>query len=296
MDRMKASDFPQEVLRLFDRYAHGEIDRRGFLESAQKYATAGVTAAVMLESLSPNYAWAQQVPKDDARIRTEIVTVESPKGNGSIRGPLSRPANATGKLPGVMVIHENRGLTPYIEDVARRLAVAGFMAFAPDGLTSAGGYPGDEDQARALFPKVDRAKMTEDFEAAARWLKARPDCTGKLGVIGFCFGGAMTNAMAVRLGADMAAGVPYYGGQAPASDVPRIKAALQLHYASLDTRVNAGWPAYEEALKANGVKYTMYMYEGANHAFHNDSTPRYDEQAAKLSWTRVLEFLNQQLR
>jgi carboxymethylenebutenolidase len=296
MDRMKASDFPQEVLRLFDRYAHGEIDRRGFLDSAQKYATAGVTAAVMLESLSPNYAWAQQVPKDDARIRTEIVTVESPKGNGSIRGPLSRPANATGKLPGVMVIHENRGLTPYIEDVARRLAVAGFMAFAPDGLTSAGGYPGDEDQARALFPKVDRAKMTEDFEAAARWLKARPDCTGKLGVIGFCFGGAMTNAMAVRLGADMAAGVPYYGGQAPASDVPRIKAALQLHYASLDTRVNAGWPAYEEALKANGVKYTMYMYEGANHAFHNDSTPRYDEQAAKLSWTRVLEFLNQQLR
>jgi len=296
MDRMKASDFPQEVLRLFDRYAHGEIDRRGFLESAQKYATAGVTAAVMLESLSPNYAWAQQVPKDDARIKTEIVTVESPKGNGSIRGPLSRPANATGKLPGVMVIHENRGLTPYIEDVARRLAVAGFMAFAPDGLTSAGGYPGDEDQARALFPKVDRAKMTEDFEAAARWLKARPDCTGKLGVIGFCFGGAMTNAMAVRLGADMAAGVPYYGGQAPASDVPRIKAALQLHYASLDTRVNAGWPAYEEALKANGVKYTMYMYEGANHAFHNDSTPRYDEQAAKLSWTRVLEFLNQQLR
>ncbi|MCL4842320.1 MAG: dienelactone hydrolase family protein [Bryobacteraceae bacterium] len=296
MDRMKASDFPQEVLRLFDRYAHGEIDRRGFLESAQKYATAGVTAAVMLESLSPNYAWAQQVPKDDARIKTEIVTVESPKGNGSIRGPLSRPANATGKLPGVMVIHENRGLTPYIEDVARRLAVAGFMAFAPDGLTSAGGYPGDEDQARALFPKVDRAKMTEDFEAAARWLKARPDCTGKLGVIGFCFGGAMTNAMAVRLGADMAAGVPYYGGQAPAPDVPRIKAALQLHYASLDTRVNAGWPAYEEALKANGVKYTMYMYEGANHAFHNDSTPRYDEQAAKLSWTRVLEFLNQQLR
>lgn len=296
MDRMKASDFPQEVLRLFDRYVHGDLDRRGFLESAQKYATAGITAAVMLESLSPNYAWAQQVPKDDARIKTEIVTVESPKGNGSIRGPLSRPANATGKLPGVMVIHENRGLTPYIEDVARRLAVAGFMAFAPDGLTSAGGYPGDEDQARALFPKVDRAKMTEDFEAAARWLKARPDCTGKLGVIGFCFGGAMTNAMAVRLGADMAAGVPYYGGQAPASDVPRIKAALQLHYASLDTRVNAGWPAYEEALKANGVKYTMYMYEGANHAFHNDSTPRYDEQAAKLSWTRVLEFLNQQLR
>jgi carboxymethylenebutenolidase len=293
---MKASDFPQEVLRLFDRYVHGDLDRRGFLESAQKYATAGVTAAVMLESLSPNYAWAQQVPKDDARIKSEVVTVESPKGNGSIRGPLSRPANATGKLPGVMVIHENRGLTPYIEDVARRLAVAGFMAFAPDGLTSAGGYPGDEDQARALFPKVDRAKMTEDFEAAARWLKARPDCTGKLGVIGFCFGGAMTNAMAVRLGPDMAAGVPYYGGQAPASDVPRIKAALQLHYASLDTRVNAGWPAYEEALKANGVKYTMYMYEGANHAFHNDSTPRYDEQAAKLSWTRVLEFLNQELR
>lgn len=296
MERKKASDFPHEVLRLFDRYTHGEIDRRGFLEGAQKYAVAGVTAAAMLESLRPNYAWAQQVPKDDSRIRTEIVTVQSPKGNGTIKGPLVRPAKASGKLPGVMVIHENRGLTPYIEDVARRLAVANFIALAPDGLTSAGGYPGDEDQARALFPKVDRAKMTDDFEAAARWLKAHPECSGKLGVIGFCFGGAMTNTMAVRLGADMAAGVPYYGGQPPAAEVPKIKAALQLHYASLDTRVNAGWPAYEEALKANGVTYTMHMYEGANHAFHNDSTPRYDEAAAKLSWQRTLEFLNKYLR
>lgn len=296
MDRKKASEFPQEVIHLFDRYAHGEIDRRGFLEGAQKYATAGVTAAAMLESLRPNYAWAQQVPKEDSRIRTEIVTVDSPKGNGNIKGPLVRPAQAAGKLPGVMVIHENRGLTPYIEDVARRLAVANFLAFAPDGLTSAGGYPGDEDQARALFPKVDRAKMTEDFEAAARWLKKHSECTGKIGIIGFCFGGAMTNAMAVRLGADLAAGVPYYGGQPPAADVPRIKAALQLHYAGLDTRVNAGWPAYEEALKANGVTYTMYIYEGANHAFHNDSTPRYDEAAAKLAWQRTLEFLNKHLR
>ena len=296
MDRKKASDFPQEVLRLFDRYAHGEIDRRGFLEGAQKYAAAGVTAAAMLENLRPNYAWAQQVPKDDSRIRTEIVTVQSPKGNGAIQGPLVRPAKAAGKLPGVMVIHENRGLTPYIEDVARRLAVANFLAFAPDGLTSMGGYPGDEDQARALFPKVDRAKMTDDFEAAARWLKAHPECSGKLGVIGFCFGGAMTNTMAARLGADLAAGVPYYGGQPPVGEVPKIKAALQLHYAGLDTRVNAGWPAYEEALKANGVTYTMYMYEGANHAFHNDSTPRYDEAAAKLAWQRTVEFLNTYLR
>jgi carboxymethylenebutenolidase len=296
MDRKKASDFPQEVIRLFDRYSHGEIDRRAFLEGAQKYATAGVTAAAMLESLRPNYAWAQQVPKDDTRIRTEVVSVESPKGNGSIKGPLARPAKAAGKLPGVMVIHENRGLTPYIEDVARRLAVANFLALAPDGLTSAGGYPGDEDQARALFPKVDRAKMTEDFEAAARWLKNHPDCTGKIGIIGFCFGGAMTNAMAVRLGSDLAAGVPYYGGQPPAADVPRIKAPLQLHYASLDTRVNAGWPGFEEALKASGATYTMHMYEGANHAFHNDSTPRYDETAAKLAWQRTLEFLNKHLR
>lgn len=296
MERKKASEFPREVLGLFDRYAHGEIDRRAFLESAQKYAGAGVTAAMMLESLRPNYAWAQQVPKDDARIRTEIVSVDSPKGNGSIKGPLVRPAKSGGKLPAVLVIHENRGLTPYIEDVARRLAVANFLAFAPDGLTSVGGYPGDEDQARALFPKVDRAKMTDDFEAAARWLKAHPESNGKLGVIGFCFGGAMTNTMAVRLGSEMAAGVPYYGGQAPAADVPKIKAALQLHYASLDTRVNAGWPAYEEALKANGVRYTMFMYEGANHAFHNDSTPRYDDAAAKLSWQRALEFLNQHLR
>lgn len=296
MERKKASEFPREVLGLFDRYVHGEIDRRAFLESAQKYAAAGVTAAMMLESLRPNYAWAQQVPKDDARIRTEIVSVDSPKGNGSIKGPLVRPAKSGGKLPAVLVIHENRGLTPYIEDVARRLAVANFLAFAPDGLTSVGGYPGDEDQARALFPKVDRAKMTDDFEAAARWLKAHPESNGKLGVVGFCFGGAMTNTMAVRLGSEMAAGVPYYGGQAPAADVPKIKAALQLHYASLDTRVNAGWPAYEEALKANGVRYTMFMYEGANHAFHNDSTPRYDDAAAKLSWQRALEFLNQHLR
>lgn len=296
MDRKNASDFPPEVLGLFDRYAHGEIDRRGFLEGAQKYATAGVTAAAMLESLRPNYACAQQVPKDDARIRSEVVSVESPKGNGSIKGPLVRPAKAAGKLPGVMVIHENRGLTPYIEDVARRLAVANFLAFAPDGLTSAGGYPGDEDQARALFPKVDRAKMTEDFEAAARWLKNHSECTGKIGIVGFCFGGAMTNALAVRLGSDLAAGVPYYGGQPPAADVPKIKAALQLHYAGLDTRVNAGWPAFEEALKASGATYTMHMYEGANHAFHNDSTPRYDEAAAKLAWQRTLEFLNQHLR
>jgi len=295
MERKRASDFPQELLDLFDRYVHGDIDRRTFLDGAASFARGGLTAAAIWESLRPNYAWAEQIAKDDARIRTEYATVPSPQGNGAIRGYLVRPARA-GKLPGVLVIHENRGLNPYIEDVARRLGVENFLAFAPDGLTSAGGYPGDDEKGAERFRQVDRDKMNEDFVAAAYWLKGRPDCTGKIGAVGFCFGGGVANMLAVRLGADLSAAVPFYGGQPKAEDVPRIKAPLLLHYASLDTRVNAGWPAYEQALKANHITYTAHMYEGANHGFHNDTTPRYDEAAAKLAWKRTLEFLRRYLR
>ena len=296
MERKKASDFPQELLNLFDRYVHGEIERRDFLDGAKKFAVGGLTATAIWESLRPNYAWAQQVPKDDSRIKTEYAVVPSPQGNGTIRGYLVRPANASGKLPGVLVVHENRGLNPYIEDVARRLGTENFVAFAPDGLTSVGGYPGDDEKGGQLFQKVDRPKMTEDLLAAALWLKARTDCTGKIGVVGFCFGGAIANTLAVRMGADLAAAVPFYGGQPPAADAAKIKAALLLHYGSLDTRLTAGWPAYEEALKANHVTYTGYVYEGANHGFHNDTTPRYDEAAAKLAWKRTLDFFNKCLR
>jgi carboxymethylenebutenolidase len=293
MTRRSASEFPQELLDLFDLYVHGDIDRRAFLDGAQRFATGAVTATALFEALRPNYAWAQQVPKDDPRIKTEYATVESPEGNGSIRGYLARPATVTGKLPGVLVVHENRGLNPYIEDVARRVAIANFIAFAPDGLTSVGGYPGNDEQGGAMFQKVDRPKMAQDFVAAARWLKARTD---KVGAVGFCFGGGIVNTLAVRLGADLAAGVPFYGSQAPAADVPRIKAPLLLHYASLDTRINNGWPAFEEALKANSAVYTAHMYENANHGFHNDTTPRYDPAAAKLAWERTLEFFEKYLR
>jgi len=296
MERGKATDFPQELLDLFDRYVHGEIGRREFLDGAKKFAVGGLTATAIWESLRPNYAWAQQVAKDDSRIKAESATVPSPQGNGSIRGYLVRPANASGKLPGVLVVHENRGLNPYIEDVARRLATANFMAFAPDGLTSVGGYPGDDENGAKLFGQVDRPKMTEDFLAAARWLKARADCTGKIGVVGFCFGGGIANTLAVRMGADLAAAVPFYGAQPSAADAAKIKAPLLLHYASLDTRINGGWPAYEDALKANHVTYTAYIYAGVNHGFHNDTTPRYDEAAAKLAWQRTLDFFNKYLR
>lgn len=296
MDRMKASDFPQELLNLFDLYVHGDIDRRAFLDGAKKFAVGGVTATMLWEALRPNYAWAQQVPKDDKRITTEYATVDSPEGNGKIKGYLARPAGAKGKLPGVLVVHENRGLNPYIEDVARRLGTANFIAFAPDGLTSVGGFPGDNEKGGELFRQVDRVKMGEDFIAAARWLKGRSDCTGKIGVVGFCFGGGISNMLAVRLGADLSAAVPFYGGQAQAADVPKISAPLLLHYASLDTRVNAGWAAYEEALKANGKPYTVQFYEGTNHGFHNDTTPRYDEAAAKLAWQRTVDFFNKHLR
>jgi carboxymethylenebutenolidase len=296
MERKNASEFPQELLNLFDLYVHGDIDRRSFLEGAKKFATGGLTAAAIFESLRPNYAWAQQVPKDDSRIKTEQVTVPSPQGNENIKGYLVRPANASGKLPGVLVIHENRGLNPYIEDVARRLGTEKFIAFAPDGLTSVGGYPGDDEKGGQLFGKVDRGKMNEDFIAAARWLKARPDCSGKIGAVGFCFGGGVVNTLAVRMGSDLAAGVAFYGGQPPAAEVPKIKAAMLLQYGSLDTRLTGGWPPYEEALKANHVKYEGYVYEGANHGFHNDTTPRYDEAAAKLAWQRTMDHFNKILK
>ena len=295
MDRKKATDFPQELLDHFDKYVHGDISRREFLDRANKYAVGGVTAMAIWESLRPNYAFAQQVPKDDDRIKAEYATVTSPQGNGSIKGYYARPAKAAGKLPGVLVIHENRGLNPYVEDVARRLAVANFLAFAPDGLTSLGGYPGDEEKATALFPKVDQGKMFEDFLASYNWLKARPECTGKMGAVGFCFGGTTVNKLAVRL-PDLAAAVPFYGGQPSAADVAKIKAPLMIHYAGLDERINAGWPAYEAALKANGVKYQMFMYPGVNHGFHNDTTPRYDEAAAKLAWSRTMAFFNENLK
>jgi len=297
MVRNKASDYPQELLNLFDRYVHGDINRREFLDRSKKFAVGGVTAMALWESLRPNYAWAEQVPKDDARLKTERATVPSPQGNGEISGYFVRPASAgSNKLPGIMVVHENRGLNPYIEDVARRLGIADFMAFAPDGLTSVGGFPGNDEEGATAFQKVDRDKMTEDFVAAIRWLKARPDCTGKVGVVGFCFGGGIANTMAVRLGADLAAAVPFYGGQPSAEDAAKIKAPLLVHYAGLDERINAGWPAYEAVLKANGVTHTMHMYDGANHGFHNDTTPRYDEAAAKLAWQRTLDHFNKYLR
>jgi carboxymethylenebutenolidase len=296
MERKSAADYPQELLELFDLYVHGDIPRREFLDGAKKFAVGGVTATAILESLAPNYAWAEQVPKDDPGIKSEWATVPSPQGNGSIKGYLVRPAKATGKLPAVLVVHENRGLNPYIEDVARRLATANFMAFAPDGLTSVGGYPGDNEKGGQLFAQVDKPKMTQDFLAAARWLKARPDSTGKIGVVGFCFGGGMANNLAVLMGSELSAAVPFYGGQPPAAEVSKIKTPVLLHYASLDTRINGGWPAYEEALKANKVTYTVHMYEGANHGFHNDTTPRYDEAAAKLAWQRTLDFFNKYLR
>jgi carboxymethylenebutenolidase len=296
MERMKASDFPQELLNLFDKYIHGDVDRRTFLEGAQKFTVGGLTALGILEALRPNYAWAQQVPKDDKRIKIENVTVPSPQGNGEIKGILVRPSNASGKLPGVLVVHENRGLTPYIEDVARRLGAAGFMALAPDGLTSVGGFPGTDEAGMAAFRKVDSNKMTEDFVASALWLKGRPDCTGKLGVVGFCFGGGIANTLAVRLGDRLNVAVAFYGQQPKAEDVPKIKAAMLLHYASLDTRLTGGWPAYEDALKANHINYQGYVYEGANHGFHNDTTPRYDEAAAKLAWKRTIDAFNQYLK
>jgi carboxymethylenebutenolidase len=295
MDRPTAHDFDQELLYLYDYYAHGQIDRRTFLDRAGKFAVGGLTAVAILEMLSPKYVFAAQVAKDDVRIKTSYEKYPSPQGSGEMRGYLTKPTSAKGKLPGVLVIHENRGLNPYIEDTTRRLAVAGFVAFAPDALYPVGGYPGEDDKGRELQAKLDRTKMTEDFVAGARYLHGHPDCNGSLGVTGFCFGGGMANTLAVRLPDLVKAAAPYYGGQPPAADVPKIRSALLLHYAGLDERVNAGWPAYEAALKASHVPYEAFIYPNVNHGFHNDTTPRYDKAAAELSWNRTIAFFKQKL-
>ena len=295
MKRMKASDFPQEVLDVFDHYVHGEIGRREFIDRAARYAVAGMSAVAMLEALRPNYALAQQVARNDPRIHAESVTYPSPKGSGTMRGYFVKPANATGKLPGIVVIHENRGLNPYIEDVARRLAIANYLAFAPDALAPLGGYPGDEEKAAKLFASLDPAKRTEDLMEAVPYLESRPECNGRVGAVGFCFGGGIVNMMAVRFPA-LAAAVSFYGVQPSAADTARIKAPLLIHYAGLDTRIDAGWPAWKAALDANHVRYAEYTYPNVNHGFHNDTTPRYDEAAATLAWSRTLAFFDRHLR
>ena len=295
MERRKASDYPPDVLKLFDGYVHGVINRREFLDRAAKYAVGGFTAAAMLESLSPNFALAQQVPKTDSRIHAEYLPYPSPEGSGTMRGYFARPANASRKLPGVVVIHENRGLNPYIEDVARRLAVENYVAFAPDALAPVGGYPGDEEKARQLFASLDQKKMMEDLHAAVPFLKSRAECNGSIGAVGFCFGGGVANGMAVRF-PDLGAAVPFYGRQPSAADTAKIKAPLLIHYAGEDAGINAGWPAWEEALKKDKVRYTAYIYPGAQHGFHNDTTPRYDEASAKLAWSRTLAFFDANLK
>lgn len=292
--RTPASAFDQRVLDLYDDYVHGRIDRRGFLAGAAKFAVGGTTAAGLLAALTPQYAFAAQVAADDPRITTVYRTFPAPQGHGEGRGLLAMP-RAEGRHPVVLVVHENRGLNPYIEDVARRLAVAGFIAFAPDALYPLGGYPGNDDAGREMQATLDRARILADLEAAARFADGLPRGNGKLGVIGFCFGGLVTNLLASRLPELVAAGVPYYGGQPSAEEAARIKAPLLLQFAELDTRVNAGWPAYEQQLKAAGVAYTAHVYLGVNHGFHNDTTPRYDQAAADLSWQRTLAFLRQHL-
>ncbi|MBV9017766.1 MAG: dienelactone hydrolase family protein [Alphaproteobacteria bacterium] len=295
MGRKKASDFPQELLNLLDGYVHGGISRRQFLDRAQKFAVGGLTAMALFDMLRPNYAWAIQVPPDDKRIKTSTETVQSPQGNGSIKGYLARPANSD-KLPAVLVIHENRGLNPYVEDVARRLAVANFIAFAPDALTSLGGYPGDDEKGLALFQQLDRGKTIEDFVAAATWLKARPDTTGKLGAVGFCFGGGIVNQLAVRMGADLNAGVPFYGMQPKPEDAAKIKTPINAQYGEKDERITSGWPAFDKALSDANVPHEGHIYKDAQHGFHNDTTPRYDETAAKEAWQRTLDWFNKYLR
>jgi carboxymethylenebutenolidase len=295
MSRKTASDFPPEVLSLFDQYVHGLLNRRGFLKAAGKYAAGSVTAGVLLAELSPDFANAQQVKGDDPRINTRTVEYPSPNGSGRLRGYLVQPAHAAGTLPTVLVVHENRGLNPHIEDIARRLALDNFIAFAPDALFPLGGYPGDEDKAREQFAKLDQVKTRADFLAAAGILKSLPGGNGKVGVVGFCYGGGIANYLATQL-PDLAAAVPFYGSQPDAQDAARIRAPLLLHYAGKDDRINAGWPKYEEALKAAKVRYQAYIYPGVEHGFNNDTTPRYDETAAKLAWHRTIEFFNQNLR
>ena len=291
MSRMTAKDFDQELLDLYDFYAHGKITKREFLDKAGKFAVGGVTAMALLNMLSPNYAMAQQVSFNDPDIHADYIMYPSPNGTGDVRGYLVRPANAEGRLPAVLVIHENRGLNPYIEDVARRLAKAGFMALAPDGLTSVGGYPGNDADGRELQRKVDRAELMNDFFAGFEHLLARDDSTGKVGAVGFCYGGGVVGAISVAY-PELAAGVPFYGRQPASADVPKIQAPLLVQMGELDERINAGWPDFEAALKANGKTYEAHIYEGANHGFHNDSTPRYDEAQATLAWERTLGWFN----
>ena len=289
---------PREAIEAYNLYIHGEIDRRSFMNRVKKVAVSSVAAAAIVDQLMPNYAAAQQVPTNDPRLKTEYATVPSPQGNGSIRGYLVRPAAAgAGRLPAILVVHENRGLNPHIEDVARRFGLENFMAFAPDGLTSVGGYPGDDAKGGELFGKVDRAKMAEDLYAAAMWLKNRPDSTGRLGVTGFCFGGGIANSLAVRMGSDLQAAVPFYGGAPPAADVPKIKAAVLVHHGEQDTRLVQAWPEYEKALKAAGVPYEGHIYPGAVHGFNNDATPqRYNKAAADQAWQRTVAWFNKYVR
>lgn len=295
MDQIRKEDIKQEVFDLYDDYAHSRIDRRSFMKQLSVYAVGGLTLTSLMSFLMPDYKGNIQIKPDDPRLRSVYINYASPKGGGSIKGLLSKPLKSKKKLGGIIVVHENRGLNPYIEDVSRRAALAGFIALAPDALTPLGGYPGNDDEGRTMQSKRNGAEMLEDFIAAYEYLKNHEDCNGKVGVVGFCFGGGICNAMAVRI-PSLAASVPYYGGQAAIADVPKIKAPLQLHYASLDTRVNAGWPAYEVALKQNGKEYDAFMYENVNHGFHNDTTPRYDKAAAELAWKRTITFFKKKLK
>ncbi|MCY7371717.1 MAG: dienelactone hydrolase family protein [Polaromonas sp.] len=295
MTRKSAQDFDQDLLILFDAYVHGTIDRRGFLDGAQKFVTAGMTAGALLAALSPNFAAGQQIAKDDRRIATQTLSYPSTGGSGSVKGYLAKPANAAGKLPAVLVIHENRGLNPHIEDITRRLALDNFIAFAPDALTPLGGYPGDEDKARELFAKLDQKKCVEDFVAATTYLKSRDDFSGKMGVVGFCYGGGMAHTLTTRL-PELHAAVPFYGNHPALEDAAKVKTPLLIHFAAVDERINAAWPAYEAALKAAGASYTAHQYSGTQHGFNNDTTPRYDGAAAKLAWERTLAFFNTRLR
>ena len=291
MQRKKASEFDQRLLELYDGYVHSKISKREFMEGAAKYAVGGVTVAALVDSLQPNYALAQQVPPDDPDIVTEVITYPSPEGHGEIKGLMAKPSSGDGPWGAVLVVHENRGLNPYIEDVVRRVAKAGFLALGPDGLTPLGGYPGNDDEGREMQRSLDGAKLMADFFAGYEFLTTHPDSTGKVGAVGFCYGGGVCNALAVAY-PDMACSVPFYGRQAAAEDVPAIEAPLLLHYGELDERINAGWPDFEAALKANGKAYEAHIYEGANHGFHNDTTPRYDAGAAQLAWDRTIASFN----
>ena len=295
MARLTAADFDQELLILFDAYVHGDLDRRGFLDRAAKFAVGGMTAAGLLAALSPNFAAAQVVPKDDPRLTTEVVDVPSPSGYGSLKAYVAKPAGATGKLPSVLVIHENRGLNPHIEDITRRIALDGYLAMAPDALAPLGGYPGDEDKARALFATLDQSKTRQDMLASAKALMGRADSTGRVGVVGFCYGGGIAHMLSTQM-PELAAAVPYYGNHPPAEDAAKVKAPLQIHFAAVDDRINSAWPTYEAALKAAGVRFVAHQYPGTQHGFNNDTTPRFDAAAAKLSWDRTMAFFKEHVK